>query len=1266
MAYNSHQPPGYGSPFAFSHPRPQQSAPGTQSDGHQGHSHVQHAPAPNVFPSIPGLQQPPPALPGFNFASYSQNNQQQLQYPPAGAWPQQLPPDPQTWMSMFQQHGMFPPPPMPGVAGPLPSLPQAPQHHTMPMRFPPPPPPPQSYPQPTMPAGGRIQEVTDSDREDGELSESNGASRVPSTGKAPMGTPRSMPQVTSAARRVEEAYNPDRPAVGQTPSKPSAAANSRPKTPPSLEKKVQKDREEAKQFIKTLNSSGIGYRVLAQEPLDAELLRGLYQSLNLPSEPAQIALPNGNANATAKSAAEHLSNQSNQPVDNSKPKQAVPVVKTNAVSSMASKAAASPVTRGDRTDYIARLQAARMAKQAAEAKPSTPQQTSQANSTSKSATTVPAVQASQATPTPAVKTSITDEQRRARTTELVKQRLKELKGQPKSAPPVKENTVSEPLTKETVQPPSAPTQNTIPATATSDTRANRAPITAFPGIPGLFMNNQQQHVRETSTPVRPTSSIPQKRSAPSDSTGASTPHSCVTPYSRPLGQSPHAPHDEGESMIIQVSDDESNGSDMDLDDDEPGQKLSSGSIAITQNRSQDVGTPSSLPPRPGSAKPASSTFNTSGPQTPSTQAREKELENKEKQLAAMRLTLKKKLAEKREKDRAAAAAAVAATTVTTSSPLRQQSSTSGPHPEEGVVQKSSYMAIDSGGSPAKATRAIADSGRDHKHQRRAELQSQLPTLDAEIANNASRMARLTEEMNKLVAENEKITKAKAQLTRELEDLGIDTEGMSHAQLKAKKDEIERENSPEKEASSQEATMASNSSGESQTASTTEPAVAAAPGPSPPELSTNSNTFPNFTGLPGLGPPTPLLPKAMPEEPPKSKSPILPDDAVNLRGPQSENQSQNLDSNKAEPTRPEDIVAVERGSATPLDDEEDFYSPPPPDEMDLDIERTAEAAPQIPVDPTASDPISPSEEGEVEMSESVDEAQDEEDYEPGEPAIETKTALQVTDASGIDAGRSLVTSQDSTEDEEDYEPPDIDREMPEVDKSIATAGSGNTMPPAEGDDDEMDMSTSLEESSNSNSDLDEEITSEPDSILGPNVSPPPTGNAGTLARGWQVTDAADTYAVDSVAPVEDKDEAVRFTPYESPLRMFKSYRYHPRYASEVSGGFLSWTFSHQIDPQKLLCQYESAGGSCNDSTCTDQHFRDISITGEKLLVQLGTANPGETAEERQRWNDGLRGVLKELRVKNIKDPNGIAAEIAKYRRHFLNDETRVVSLPPAGQ
>ncbi|KAF2272345.1 uncharacterized protein EI97DRAFT_385907 [Westerdykella ornata] len=126
-------------------------------------------------------------------------------------------------------------------------------------------------------------------------------------------------------------------------------------------------------------------------------------------------------------------------------------------------------------------------------------------------------------------------------------------------------------------------------------------------------------------------------------------------------------------------------------------------------------------------------------------------------------------------------------------------------------------------------------------------------------------------------------------------------------------------------------------------------------------------------------------------------------------------------------------------------------------------------------------------------------------------------------------------------------------------------------------------------------------------------------------------------------------------------MFKSYRYHPNYSQDVAGGFLSLTYSHQIDPEKPLCRFEAVGGTCNDPHCDGQHFREMKISGDKLLVQLGTANPGKTPEERQQWNDGLKLVLQELRRKSIKDPNGIAVEIANYRRQFLKDDTRVVNL-----
>jgi len=70
----------------------------------------------------------------------------------------------------------------------------------------------------------------------------------------------------------------------------------------------------------------------------------------------------------------------------------------------------------------------------------------------------------------------------------------------------------------------------------------------------------------------------------------------------------------------------------------------------------------------------------------------------------------------------------------------------------------------------------------------------------------------------------------------------------------------------------------------------------------------------------------------------------------------------------------------------------------------------------------------------------------------------------------------------------------------------------------------------------------------------------------------------------------------FQPYESILRIFKSYRNHPEYKANVSGGYRSMTFSHNIDANKEICPYETAGGVCNDNSCNFQHFRDMELSG----------------------------------------------------------------------
>ncbi|OCK79457.1 hypothetical protein K432DRAFT_299828, partial [Lepidopterella palustris CBS 459.81] len=112
---------------------------------------------------------------------------------------------------------------------------------------------------------------------------------------------------------------------------------------------------------------------------------------------------------------------------------------------------------------------------------------------------------------------------------------------------------------------------------------------------------------------------------------------------------------------------------------------------------------------------------------------------------------------------------------------------------------------------------------------------------------------------------------------------------------------------------------------------------------------------------------------------------------------------------------------------------------------------------------------------------------------------------------------------------------------------------------------------------------------------------------------------------------------------------------------VSGGFRSITYSHQIDPNKPICQIEAAGDPCNDDQCDNQHFRGMGLSGDMILVQLGTANPGRTEEEKQQWTEGLKLVLRQLRQKDTKDPDVVATEIANFRRQFLKDPTRVLNL-----
>ncbi|KAJ5689506.1 hypothetical protein N7462_003898 [Penicillium macrosclerotiorum] len=115
---------------------------------------------------------------------------------------------------------------------------------------------------------------------------------------------------------------------------------------------------------------------------------------------------------------------------------------------------------------------------------------------------------------------------------------------------------------------------------------------------------------------------------------------------------------------------------------------------------------------------------------------------------------------------------------------------------------------------------------------------------------------------------------------------------------------------------------------------------------------------------------------------------------------------------------------------------------------------------------------------------------------------------------------------------------------------------------------------------------------------------------------------------------------KYSPYVSPLRYFKAYRYHPGYTEDVSDGYRSLTFSHDIDSMKYFCPYELAGG---------------------ILIQMGAVREGQTEEEKETYLAGLKEIINEMRRDKVKDFSTVAAEIAAYRRRFLQDPSRVLPL-----
>jgi hypothetical protein len=499
-------------------------------------------------------------------------------------------------------------------------------------------------------------------------------------------------------------------------------------------------------------------------------------------------------------------------------------------------------------------------------------------------------------------------------------------------------------------------------------------------------------------------------------------------------------------------------------------------------------------------------------------------------------------------------------------------------------------------APASQThKRTLDSARtpESKRQRRAAINSTLHSLKTELDIGKARLAQLEKELVEARAAHDQKERERDELIKELESYGIDTEGMPDEELQAQKDELELQRTMESEFQTGVA----------------EPVVT----PHDP-IHTTDHHIEEFEAAEQNHS---VAPKDVePSFEARNKSPA-PEEVMLDTSAQStihaENSAQTgapqpiVEEAPIPATAPTDIV----DAATPVDDDADFYSPEPA------IPPATVSQPSMEQYPQAQDVKSLSEEGEVEMSVSPSPAEDEEEYEPEEPQTVTTGSVAGPQIQGSEQANSAMATQSSIsatslDDEgEIYEPPELTEIIPDTENS-ADDGSAPHMQPVDEDEPRaMDISTSSSDESESQPSPSD--TEAPASISFNHPLEPSVGIADDLAPELQPEPVpSEETAIEQIvrvvparmsitnaeqpAPEDHIADPTRFVPYESPLRMFKSYRYHSQYSQDVAGGFLSMTYSHQIDPTNPLCRFESVGGTCNDPHCDGQHFQSMGITG----------------------------------------------------------------------
>ena len=73
------------------------------------------------------------------------------------------------------------------------------------------------------------------------------------------------------------------------------------------------------------------------------------------------------------------------------------------------------------------------------------------------------------------------------------------------------------------------------------------------------------------------------------------------------------------------------------------------------------------------------------------------------------------------------------------------------------------------------------------------------------------------------------------------------------------------------------------------------------------------------------------------------------------------------------------------------------------------------------------------------------------------------------------------------------------------------------------------------------------------------------------------------------------------------------------------------------------------------------LRMLTILDDKILVQLGSAPASMNPEQQEKFREGLRNLIGQMRIRNVRDFSQLVAEIVAFRQDFLGDKSKVLAL-----